>query len=177
MSKDSYEDILVEELKALRETIEHLQRNSLNRAEAEDLNQVITKGQADMLDVSKAVEAKIKDAVANAVIGIEGKTIDAAKNGAVGAIRETREESLRVAQELSDATGEARKQAWRYFGGFWVWLAAAIALGAFLGTLATVAMQKPKPHTQSPQEACMYPRRALVAERTTSALTACPSLS
>lgn len=44
-----------------------------------------------------------------------------------------------LAQErlkLSQAAGEARKQAWRYFGGFWVWLIAMLATGALLGALA-----------------------------------------
>jgi len=140
MSKDPFQ-MLVDEVTLARQEIQKLQRTSLNRDEAEDLNQVITKGQADMLDVSKAVEAKIKDAVANAVMGIEGKTIDAARTAAMAAILETRQESLKVAQELSDAAGEARKQAWRYFGGFWVWLVSVGALGAFVGAITTMAVQ------------------------------------
>jgi len=59
----------------------------------------------------------------------------------MAAILETRQESLKVAQELSDAAGEARKQAWRYFGGFWVWLVSVGALGAFVGAITTMAVQ------------------------------------
>jgi len=140
MSKDPFQ-MLVDEVTLARQEIQKLQRTSLNRDEAEDLNQVITKGQADMLDVSKAVEVKIQDMIANAVAGIEGKTIDAARTAAMAAILETRQESLRVAQELSDAAGEARKQAWQYFGGFWVWLVSVGALGAFVGAITTMAVQ------------------------------------
>jgi len=140
MSKDPFQ-MLVDEVTLARQEIQKIQRTSLNRDEAEDLNQVITKGQADMLDVSKAVEVKIQDMIANAVAGIEGKTRDAARTAAMAAILETRQESLKVAQELSDAAGEARKQAWRYFGGFWVWLVAMGALGAFVGAVTTMAVQ------------------------------------
>ena len=34
------------------------------------------------------------------------------------------------------AAGEARREAWRWFGGFWVWLASIGATGALLGALA-----------------------------------------
>jgi hypothetical protein len=38
--------------------------------------------------------------------------------------------------KLSQAAGEARRAAWRRFGGFWVWLASMLATGAVLGALA-----------------------------------------
>jgi hypothetical protein len=45
------------------------------------------------------------------------------------------------AQSLSQAAGEARRQAWRYFGGFWVWLASVGATGALMGALAVFWLQ------------------------------------
>ncbi|SDM01131.1 hypothetical protein, partial [Paracoccus chinensis] len=36
---------------------------------------------------------------------------------------------------------EARRQAWRYFGGFWVWLASIGAAGALLGALLVFWLQ------------------------------------
>jgi hypothetical protein len=38
--------------------------------------------------------------------------------------------------KLSQAAGEARREAWRWFGGFWVWLASMLATGAIIGALA-----------------------------------------
>ena len=38
--------------------------------------------------------------------------------------------------KLSQAAGEARREAWRWFGGFWVWLVAMLATGAVIGGLA-----------------------------------------
>jgi len=46
MSKDPFQ-MLVDEVTLARQEIQKLQRTSLNRDEAEDLNQVITKGQQD----------------------------------------------------------------------------------------------------------------------------------
>ena len=43
---------------------------------------------------------------------------------------------MAAARDLSKAAGEARREAWRYFGGFWVWLASVGAGGAVLGLLA-----------------------------------------
>jgi hypothetical protein len=38
--------------------------------------------------------------------------------------------------KFSQAAGEARREAWRWFGGFWVWLASVGTAGALLGALA-----------------------------------------
>lgn len=140
MSKDPFQ-VLADEVTLARQDIGRLQRTSLNSDEAEDLNQVITNGQADMLNVGVAVVEKIETSIDSATYAIREKTTEAAKKAAVAAILETRQESLKVAQDLAAAAGEARKQAWRYFGGFWVWLLAIGSLGAFVGALATMAIQ------------------------------------
>ena len=43
--------------------------------------------------------------------------------------------------KLSQAAGEARREAWRWFGGFWVWLVAMLATGAVIGALAMALIQ------------------------------------
>ena len=43
--------------------------------------------------------------------------------------------------KLSQAAGEARREAWRWFGGFWVWLASMLATGAVIGALAMAWIQ------------------------------------
>ena len=69
------------------------------------------------------------------VQGIEGT---AAEKAARDAILHSHEESRTAAKNLSKAAGEARREAWRYFGGFWVWLTSMLATGAALGALATI---------------------------------------
>jgi len=51
-------------------------------------------------------------------------------------IRESHAEILQTARSLSQAAGEARREAWRWFGGFWVWLTSIGAAGALIGALA-----------------------------------------
>ena len=42
---------------------------------------------------------------------------------------------------LSEAAGEARRAAWRWDGGFWVWLTSMLATGALIGALAMAGIQ------------------------------------
>ena len=44
-------------------------------------------------------------------------------------------------QKLAQAAGEARREAWRYFGGFWVWLAAMLVTGVVLGLVIAYGME------------------------------------
>ena len=56
-------------------------------------------------------------------------------------IREVHCDSIGAARDLRKAAGEARREAWRWFDGFWVWLASVGAAGALLGALAMFWMQ------------------------------------
>ncbi|PZO66617.1 MAG: hypothetical protein DI498_06870 [Paracoccus denitrificans] len=60
---------------------------------------------------------------------------EAARQAAVEAIRSSQEETSEAARSPLRAAHDARRQAWRYFGGFWVWLSAAAALGGLLVAL------------------------------------------
>ena len=64
------------------------------------------------------------------------EAVRAAERAAGGELARLRAELLAAARSLSEASGEARRAAWMYFGGFWVWLIAMLATGAFLGLLA-----------------------------------------
>ena len=64
------------------------------------------------------------------------ETILAATDAASKAIEKSHAETSSAARDYAKAAGEARREAWRYFGGFWVWLASVGAGGAVLGLLA-----------------------------------------
>ena len=66
------------------------------------------------------------------------EAVSAAQDAASGAIEKSHAESIVAAKHLSRAAGEARREAWRYFGGFWVWLTSIGAAGAVLGLLAAL---------------------------------------
>ena len=67
--------------------------------------------------------------------------MEAAQGAAREAIEKSHAESLKAAKSLSQAAGEARREAWRWFGGFWVWLASIGAAGALIGALAVFWLQ------------------------------------
>jgi hypothetical protein len=139
--KDPFQ-ILADELTLIRKDMDQLQRTSLTREEAEALNQQVAYGLTQMRDVGgavqRAIEARMRDLTGHLTVAaddIRTSTIRAAKEGAGGAIAAHHKEMLEIARDLSKAAGEARREAWRYFGGFWVWLVAMLAVGVILGAL------------------------------------------
>ena len=142
-AKDPFQ-ILADELTLLRHDMAKLQRTSLSKNEAEALNELIV-GSVDQMG---ALVVKAAHEIGNGAKRnrdqIARNTEQGAARGAQKAVEDLREhldaERLRFAQ----AAGEARRAAWRYFGGFWVWLAAMLATGAFLGLLAAYGTETAK---------------------------------
>lgn len=109
MSKDPFQ-ILADELTLIRKDMDQLQRTSLNKDEAKTLNQIVA---AAVMKMAKATE------------------------DAPGEIQEALEADRdQMARSATQAAGEARREAWRWFGGFWVWLASMLATGVVIGALA-----------------------------------------
>lgn len=133
-AKDSFE-ILADELARMGQQIAHLQRTSLNKTEAEALNQQLVQGVASMAQTGQAVYEAISERMDLRLEKLRLETILAATDAASGAIEKNHAETIAAAKSLSKAAGEARREAWRYFGGFWVWLASVGAGGAVLGIL------------------------------------------
>ena len=132
--KDPFE-ILADEITLIRRQVDGLQRTSLDKDEAEHLNAVIAQSLDRMANVGKRLEQRIEGQLQLATTKTHQAAIEAAQSAARGAIRESHAEILRTARSLSQAAGEARREAWRWFGGFWVWLASIGATGALLGAL------------------------------------------
>ena len=133
--KDPFE-ILADEITLIRRQIDQLQRTSLDRKEAEKLNAVVAQGLDRMAKVGPAVQQRIEQSLATAALDLRQHTVHAASEGAKEAIREAQLESIKAAGDLRKAAGEARREAWRWFGGFWVWLVSVGAAGAALALLA-----------------------------------------
>ena len=133
--KDSFE-ILADELARMGQQIAHLQRTSLNKTEAEALNQQLVQGVASMAQTGQAVYEAISERMDLRMEKLAMETILAATDAASRAIEKSHAETSSAARDYAKAAGEARREAWRYFGGFWVWLASVGAGGAVLGLLA-----------------------------------------
>ena len=156
--KDPFE-ILADEITLIRRQIDQLQRTSLDRKEAEKLNAVVAQGLERMAKVGPAVQSRIEQSLATAALDLRQHTVYAASEGAKEAIREAHLESVKVAGDLRKAAGEARREAWRWFGGFWVWLTSAVLTGFALGLLAMFLLQgraDARKFGQSPSTFCKW---------------------
>jgi hypothetical protein len=140
MSKDPFQE-LVDELTALRRSIEHLARTSLDKDEAKTLNQAVLKAATMMAQATKDAPGEIQDALQADRDQIAHIAIQAATKAAESTMADIRQDLTNERARFSQAAGEARREAWRWFGGFWVWLASMLATGALIGALATVWIQ------------------------------------
>ena len=132
--KDPFE-ILADEITLIRRQMDHLQRTSLDKDEAEAFNATIAKFIAQLGKTAPAMQEAMRRDLAYVGHDVRKHAVEAAQSAAREAIEKSHAENLRAAQSLSQAAGEARRQAWRYFGGFWVWLVSIGAVGALLGAL------------------------------------------
>ena len=135
MTKDTFQ-ILADEITLIRHDMERLQRTSLNRDEAKALNHELAKGVQLMANAAPAVYEAISARLDLAIDKIRRESVAAAREATSGAIEKSHAASIFAAKDLARAAGEARREAWRHFGGFWVWLASVGAAGAVLGLLA-----------------------------------------
>ena len=133
--KDPFE-ILADEITLIRRQMDHLQRTSLDKDEAEEFNAAIIEFLNKLAGVPKNLHQAIQRDLAQTAIDIRAHAVEAAQSAAREAIEKSHAESLKAARSLSQAAGEARREAWRWFGGFWVWLASIGATGALIGALA-----------------------------------------
>lgn len=137
MSKDPFQE-LVDELTALRRSIEHLARTSLDKDEAKTLNQAVLKAATMMAQTTKDAPGEIQDALQADRDQMAHIAIQSATKAAESAMADIRQDLTNERARFSQAAGEARREAWRWFGGFWVWLASMLATGALIGALTTV---------------------------------------
>ena len=137
--KDTFQ-ILADEITLIRVDMERLQRTSLNKDEAQALSQEVAKGVKQMANAAPAVYEAISSRLDLAIDKIRREAVTAAREATSGAIEKSHAESIFAAKDLAKAAGEARREAWRYFGGFWVWLASVGAAGVVLGLLVAFWM-------------------------------------
>lgn len=140
MSKDPFQ-ILADELTLIRKDMDQLQRTSLDKDEAHALHEIV----ADGVEQMHQTGTQVQEAIDRRLLAVAAVVRDSASEAAESAVRDLLDknhaDTLKAAKSLSQATGEARREAWRWFGGFWVWLASMLATGALIGTLATIWIQ------------------------------------
>lgn len=138
-AKDPFQ-ILADELTLIRKDMDQLQRTSLDKKDAQALHKKLAEGVDRMYRAAPEVQQAIDNRLMAVAAYLKEETTKAAKD----AILNAHDESIDAARSLTQAAGEARKQAWRYFGGFWVWLASMLATGVVLGLLIANGMETAK---------------------------------
>jgi len=141
--KDPFQ-ILADELTLIRKEMDQLQRTSLNKQEAQALHGML----ADIVTKIRKDAQSIPETLRNALLADRYQTAQNATNAATeaaeSALGRIRAELVHERERLARSAGEARREAWRYFGGFWVWLTAMLATGAFLGLLVAYGTETAK---------------------------------
>lgn len=137
-------DELIDDMNSLRRSVEHLARTSLDKEEAEHLNAVLAESLDRVAKLGPSLQLAVERRLDDAVTNIEKRSLRATQEAISTAMADSHAESLKAAQSLSQAAGEARKQAWRYFGGFWVWIISMLATGTALGVLLAYGTETAK---------------------------------
>ena len=142
-AKDPFQ-ILADELTLIRKDMDRLQRTSLDKDEAEALHQIVAEAVADMRKATREAPQALQSALKADRGQMAQKATESATEAAERVLGDIRAQLSQERQKLTQAAGEARRQAWRYFGGFWVWLAAMLATGVVLGLLIAYGMETAK---------------------------------
>ena len=140
MSKDPFQ-ILADELTLIRKDMDQLQRTSLDKDEAKKLNQIVTAAVMKMAKAAEDAPGEIQGALEADRDQMAHSATQAATRAAESAMAGIRHDLDNERAKLTQAAGEARREAWRWFGGFWVWLASMLATGAVIGALAMAWIQ------------------------------------
>ena len=140
MSKDPFQE-LVDELTALRRSVEHLSRTSLDKDEAKKLNQIVTAAVMKMAKAAEDAPGDIQEALETDRDQMARSATQAATKAAESAMAGIRHDLDNERAKLSQAAGEARREAWRWFGGFWVWLVSVGVTGVVIGVLGMAWIQ------------------------------------
>ena len=129
-------DVLSGELTALRRSVEHYGGTTLSKNEAKDLNTALMRSVERMEKAAQNAPKALVTAFRTDRSQMARETTEATTAAAERVLENVRDKLFEERLELSRAAGEARRAAWMYFGGFWVWAAALLFAGVLLGLLA-----------------------------------------
>ncbi len=141
--KDTFE-IISDELTLIRRDMEKLQRTSLDKDEAKILHEAVAEGVYEMHQTGTQVQEAIDRRLRAVAAIVQESASEAAESAVRDLLSKNHAETLRAAQSLSQAAGAARREAWRYFGGFWAWIASMLATGIILGLLLAYGTETAK---------------------------------
>lgn len=134
MSKDGVQ-AFADEITLVRQEIAKIQRTSLDKEEAEALHAIVAKAVKDMRQATAEAPQALQKTLKADRERMARDAAQAAREAAERVMVEIRGQLKAERLHFAQSAGEARRAAWRSFGGFWVWLTAMLATGALLGAL------------------------------------------
>ena len=134
MSKDGIQ-AFADEVTLVRREIDKLQRTSLDKQEAEALHAIVAQAVKDMRQATAEAPQALQGALKADRDRMAREAAQAATQAAERVMGEIRGQLKAERLHFAQSAGEARRAAWRSFGGFWVWLLSMFATGALLGAL------------------------------------------
>ena len=151
MSKDPVQQ-LIDEITLIRGEVKELKRTSLDREEAQTLNELVTEAVDRMTEAAVEARRGVRDDLKadrdqTARLAVQSAT--AAAQGAVEGVKtELEAERRSYAQALSNARQEARRDRLRS----WTWVGGLLATGALLGVLTAYGTETAKSVLSAEQE-------------------------
>jgi len=123
------------------------------RSDIYTLEEAIAESVSEIKKAGPDSQKAIENSLSTVVSGIQIRTTRAAETAARNAIRKSHQENRDAARIFSQAAGEARREAWRHFGGFWVWLVSMLATGVALGLFIAFGTETAKTFFSVPEMA------------------------
>ena len=146
----------VDELRALRRSVEHLARTSLSRQEAEALHEVVADAVEHMATAAEAAPKALRNALAadraQIIRDARDASTQAAQSAVEGVAGKLEEQRRSYAQSVADARKAARKASLQS----WPWIGGLLATGALLGTLTAYGTETAKSVFSAEQEARLF---------------------
>ena len=143
MSGDPVEE-LIEEITALRRSVEHLARTSLDKDEAKTLSETLTRSVDRMASAAQGAPQALRTALEADRAQTAQKAIEAAERAAGRAVKISRSELEAERDSYVQALSEARREARRAKLLSWPIVTALIATGALGGVLTLYGMETAK---------------------------------
>lgn len=129
---------LTDQVRLLRLDVSNLIAGHPTKEDAEYILGILEKTEGNIVTLNDLVPKSIQGWMSDM-----SKSASSAASAAVTAsTAQLSADMSKTAKDLAEASAEARRQALRYRGGFWVWLGLSCALGALLVALAAFLITK-----------------------------------
>ena len=143
MSKDPFQQ-LVDEITLIRGEVQQLRRSSLDKEEAEKLNELVVESVDHMTSAAIGARRAIRQDLEADRAQTRAEVVRSATAAAQGAVEGVKTELEAERQEYAQALSDAHRAARRASLRSWPWVGGLLATGALLGVLVAYGTETAK---------------------------------